>query len=205
MSVYGIFKALNHKTLIQKGCFLTLSALLLSGCAKKFDDLSNTRVLKTCQTPITTYNLISVKSGDYNDLTLANTEVQQMVEKSLAQSGCFTPYSEAETNNAYYLLEVIFGNINVKNKEGGFLSSTTSDQAIFEVQLSFSKPDEVQIFRGKASIQNKNSQYLVIFGDDSRLNPNQIQITLQNAVNSAINEAIRNLNQVQKTKSNYNY
>lgn len=63
----------------------------------------------------------------------------------------------------------------------------------------------MRIFRGKSSIQNQNSQYLVIFGEKSKLNPNQIQITIQNAINSAINEATRNLIQEVQNKDSTNY
>lgn len=68
---------------------------------------------------------MSLKSGDYNDLTIPNTQVQQMVEKSLAQSGCFIQSEQisAETTNTqknHYQLEVVFGNINTQTKQGGF-------------------------------------------------------------------------------------
>jgi len=186
----GVHQTL-FKTFVIKSCCITIGALLLSACAQKFNDTPNIRVLKTCPSPIATYHLVDIKSGDYNDLTLANANVQQMVEKSLTQSGCFQSSPQTEENNTDYQLEVIFGNINTQNQQRGFWYSQTSDQAIFEVQLNFSKPNEMKIFRGKSSIQNQNSQYLVVFGDDSKLNPNQIQITLQNAVNSAVNEAVR--------------
>ncbi|WP_299384377.1 hypothetical protein [Helicobacter sp. UBA3407] len=202
-------KALSPN-LIQKSCFLTFSALLLGACAQKFNDLPNTRVLKTCQEPIASYHLMGLKSGDYNDLTIPNTQVQQMVAKSLAQSGCFIQSEQisTETTNTqknHYQLEVVFGNINTQTKQGGFWSSQTSDQAVFEVQLNFHRTNEVRIFRGKSSIQNQNSQYLVIFGEKSKLNPNQIQITIQNAINSAINEATRNLIQEVQNKDSTNY
>ncbi len=193
------FKAFNSKGFYTKSCLAALSVLLLSACAQKFNDLPNTRVLKTCQAPIATYNLLDSKSGDYNDLTIPNTQIQEMVEKSLAQSGCFSQSPEistTETNDHHYQLEVMYGNINTQKKQGGFWSSQTSDEAIFEVQLSFMRTDEVRIFRGKSSIQNQNDRYL-FFGKKAKLNPNQIQITLQNAINSAINEATRNLIQIQ--------
>lgn len=53
-------KALSPN-LIQKSCFLTFSALLLGACAQKFNDLPNTRVLKTCQEPIASYHLMGYK------------------------------------------------------------------------------------------------------------------------------------------------
>lgn len=197
------FKVLNSKRFYIKSCFVSLSALFLVACTQKFNDLPNSRVLKTCQNPIASYDLVGSKSGDYNDLGISNTQIQEMVEKSLTQSGCFSQYPKlntTETNNNHYQLEVIFGSINTQKQQGGFWSSKTSDEAIFEVQLNFSRADEVRIFRGKSIIQNQNSRYLV-FGDKAKLNPNQIQITLQNAINSAINEATRNFIQLQNTDS----
>lgn len=186
-------------------CVATLcaSVLLFSACAQKFDDLPNSRVLQTCQSPIVAYQLADLKRGDYNDLEISNVQIQEMVENSLAQSGCFMQSSQidtAESNNAYYQLEVIFGNINTQKQSGGLWSEYSSDEAIFEVQLNFTRADETRIFRGKSSIQNQNSRYFV-FGDRAKLNPNQIQITLQNAINSAINEATRNFIQLQNADS----
>lgn len=200
-----LLKGWNPKSLCAKTCYLSLSAFLLSACAQKFDDLPNSRVLKTCQNPIVTYQLVDLKRGDYNDLEISNAQIQEMVENSLAQSGCFTQSSQTDTiesNNAYYQLEVIFGNINTQKREGGFWSEYTSDEAIFEVQFNFSQAETLRIFRGKSSIQNQNSRYFV-FGDKAKLNPNQIQITLQNAINSAINEATRNFIQLQNTDSTF--
>lgn len=199
-------QTLNLGIFLKKSCFFALSALLLSACAQKFNDLPNTRVLKTCQSPIATYHLMGLRNGDYNDLTIPNKQIQEMVENSLAQSGCFNQSSQIPTNEVtksrHYQLEVIFGNINTQEKQGDWFYTQTSDEAIFEVQLSFSRANEVRIFRGKSSIQNRNSQYL-IFGDKAKLNPNQIQITLQNAINAAINEATVHLIQVQDTDVNY--
>lgn len=199
-------QTLNLGIFLKKSCFFALSALLLSACAQKFNDLPNTRVLKTCQSPIATYHLMGLRNGDYNDLTIPNKQIQEMVENSLAQSGCFNQSSKIPTNEVtksrHYQLEVIFGNINTQEKQGDWFYTQTSDEAIFEVQLSFSRANEVRIFRGKSSIQNRNSQYL-IFGDKAKLNPNQIQITLQNAINAAINEATIHLIQVQDADVNY--
>lgn len=199
-------QTLNLGIFLKKSCFFAFSALLLSACAQKFDDLPNTRVLKTCQSPIATYHLMGLRSGDYNDLTIPNTQIKEMVEDSLAQSGCFYQSSQVATNETtksrHYQLEVIFGNINTQEKQGDLFHTQTSDEAIFEVQLNFSRADEVRIFRGKSSIQNRNSQFF-IFGDKAKLNPNQIQITLQNAINAAINEATLHLIQMQETDVNY--
>lgn len=204
--IQGVFmessQALNLGIFIKKSCFFAFSALLLSACAQKFNDLPNTRVLKTCQNPIATYHLIGLRNGDYNDLTIPNTQIREMVENSLAQSGCFNRVAQITADevakNRHYQLEVVSGNINTQEKQGDLFHTQTSDEAIFEVQLSFSRANEVRTFRGKSSIQNRNSQYF-IFGDKAKLNPNQIQITLQNAINAAINEATLHLIQVQNT------
>ncbi len=197
-------QALNLGIFLKKSCFFAFSALLLSACAQKFNDLPNTRVLKTCQNPIATYHLIGLRNGDYNDLTIPNIQIQEMVENSLAQSGCFNQSSQIvideTTKNSHYQLEVISGNIHTQEKRGDLLYTQTSDEAVFEVQLNFSKTNEVRIFRGKSSIQNRNNRYF-IFGNKAKLNPNQIQITLQNAINAAVNEATLNLIQAQKTDS----
>ena len=197
-------QALNLGIFIKKVVFFAFSALLLSACAQKFHDLPNTRVLKTCQNPIATYHLIGLRNGDYNDLTIPNTQIREMVENSLAQSGCFNQSSQIATDettqNKHYQLEVVSGNIHTQEKRGDLLYTQTSAEATFEVQLNFSKTDEVRIFRGKSSIQNRNNRYF-IFGNKAKLNPNQIHITLQNAVNAAVNAATFNLIQAQNTDS----
>lgn len=179
------------KKFLKNACIISVLALggILSGCAQKYDSLPNTRVKQACTTPIITYEFGFLKEGEHNDLQIANALVKDIVEKSLMQSGCFT---QANTNNyKHYQLDIVYGSINKKNAQGGFFHSTTSDALIFEIQLSFNKMDETRIFQGKSSLENANEQYLKVFGKSSELDNNQIQITLQNAINSAINEATR--------------
>ncbi|MBX7490138.1 hypothetical protein [Helicobacter turcicus] len=177
------------KKFLKNACII--SALALSGCAQKYDTLPNTRVIQTCHTPIIAYEFGFLKDGEHNDLQISNTHIKDSVEKSLAQSGCFTQAQTDINIHKPYRLDIVYGSINTKNAQGGFFHSQTSDLLIFEIQLSFNKMDETRIAQGKSSLENTNEQYLKVFGQTSTLNNNQIQITLQNAINSAINEIAR--------------
>ncbi|MCI5968002.1 hypothetical protein [Helicobacter sp.] len=177
------------KKFLKNACIIC--AIALSGCAQKYSTLPNTRIHQTCNMPIVTYEFGFLKEGEHNDLKISNTRIKDNIEKSLLQSGCFTLTQTNTDAYKHYRLDVVYGNINSKNAQGGFLHSQTSDALIFEIQLSFNRMDETRIFQGKSSLQNANEQYLKIFGQSSALDNNQIQITLQNAINSAINEATK--------------
>ena len=170
------------KALLKQICFLGICALFLNGCSFRYDELPNVRVFQRCQGPAITYEMGSLKKGDYNDLKLSHEEVQSKVEQSLASSGCFKRAGENDNAYQHYRLDIVFGTITKYDKQGGFWKSTTGDALIFEVQL---------VFNGKSSVQNDANQHLKIFGQESTLHPTQIQITLQNAVNSATNEATK--------------
>ena len=180
------------KNFLKTTCIALALRGILSSCAQKYDSLPNTRVKQTCNTPIVAYELGFLREGQHNDLQISSARIQESLQTSLAQSGCFTQIQENTNLHKHYRLDVVYGSIHQKNAQGGFFHSQTSDALIFEIQLSFNKMNETRIFQGKSSMENANEQYLKIFGKSSALDNNQIQITLQNAINSAINEATRN-------------
>lgn len=164
---------------------------LLSACAQKYDSLPNTRIM-TCPNPIATYEIGIVRSGEHNSLEISRKDLQSQIQEALTQSNCFLQTQQTSNLFKHYRLDIAYGNINTQNTQNNFLRSETSDTLIFEVQLAFNHFNEVRIFQGKSSIESTNKQYLKVFGKSSMLDANQIQITLQNAVNSAVNEAVRN-------------
>ncbi|TLD80609.1 hypothetical protein LS70_009035 [Helicobacter sp. MIT 11-5569] len=179
------------KKFLQQACLIAVSSLLLSACSQKYHTLPNTRVVKTCPTLLVTYEFGFLKQGEYDDLNLPNERIKSLIQEGLEQSGCFGQTQVISDAYKHYRLDVVYGNISTRSARGGFFHSQTSDALVFEVQLSFNRMDETRIFYGKSSLQNDNEQYWQIFGQPSTLDANEIQITIQNAINSAINEASR--------------
>lgn len=183
---------------ISQICYLSLGALLFSACAQKHNDIPRTGIYPVCKSPIVAYEFGFLKHGDNDDLQLPYEKIKKDIQDSLKKSGCFTELSE--NTNAYkiYRLDAIYGSIKQTQNDGKFWKNDTSDTLIFEVQLSFNRIDEARIFYGKSSVQNKNRQYMNFIGDDAILDNNAIHTTLQNAINSATNEAARNFSQLKR-------
>ena len=185
---------LVNKKSFKRACIVGAIALssVLSGCLQTYNSLPNTQIKQTCSAPIVTYEFGFLGEGDHNDLKISSSHIQGNLEKSLAQSGCFIPLQSNINAHKYYRLDIVYGSINNKSAQGGFFHTKTNDLFVFEIQLAFKGIGETRIFQGKSSLENINQQYLKIFGQPANLNNNQIKITLQNAINSAINEAIYN-------------
>ncbi|MDD6055095.1 MAG: hypothetical protein PUB96_00890 [Helicobacteraceae bacterium] len=175
---------------ILKICGISLNALLLSACVQKYDTLPNIRVLKTCETPIVAYEVGFIKQGDYDDLKIPQDKIKLAIENSLKESGCFIENKNANTHNNYRL-DVVYGSIKTQDSTDGFWKKDSSKGLIFEVQYSFKNFNSTKIFYGKTRIHNNNRQYLNFIGKSATLDNNEIAITLQNAINSATNEAIK--------------
>lgn len=145
----------------------------------------------TCSNPVATYEMGIVKIGEYNNLDFATEDLKTQIQEALAQSKCFLRAQQVSSPLKHYRLDIAYGNINTQDAQQSLLHSQTSDTLIFEVQLAFNHFNEMRIFQGKSSIESTNMRYFKFFGKSAILDANQIQITLQNAVNSAVNEAVR--------------
>ena len=170
-----------------KHCFMaTLIGLLVVACAQKQNTIQPVTLQKSCQTPIIAYQLENIKIGEFNDLQIPKKQVLSLIENALQDSGCFIKAKQNTPN--IYILESIYGSINQQAKQGGFWKSTSHDTAIIEVLLAFSNDKETRYYKSKASFKNTTDKFLGI-GNDSNLNPPHIQLALNNAIYSAINQA----------------
>lgn len=163
--------------------------LLMVACSKPPSILPNVKVTQKCENPIASYKLGDIKSGDFNQLNIGNIAIKEFVEDALNKSNCFIK-TDVLGYNDNYLLEIVYGSINVKSKRGDFLQSTSQNAAIIEIQMAFSNKNEFRVFNGKATIENNAEQYFAL-GEEAKLLPNEVKQTITNATNAAVNEAIQ--------------
>lgn len=170
-----------------KHCFIaTFIGIFLAACAQKQNTIQPITLQKTCQTPIISYQLGSFKVGQFNDLKIPKEQILSAIENALQTSGCFTKANE--NTSKYYILESVYGSINQQAKQGGFWQSTSQDTAIIEVLLAFSNDKETKFYKSKAFFKNTADKFLGI-GENSNLDSTHIQLTLNNAIYSAVNKA----------------
>ncbi|MDA3966695.1 MULTISPECIES: hypothetical protein [Helicobacter] len=180
---------MNTKNLTLKLMTLILGAMFVA-CSKPPSVLPNIKVNKQCDKPIVAYKMGSIKSGEYNQLNIDENAIKTMLENTLSQSGCFVS-TDVLGHNGEYLLEVVYGSINIKSNRGDWLQSTSQNAGIIELQMAFSNQNEFRVFSGKATIENSNNQYFTL-GKEATLLPQEVRQTILNAINAATNEAITN-------------
>ncbi len=166
-----------------------LVGIFLTACAKKQEFLPIT-IQKTCQTPIVSYQLESIEIGKFNDLKIPQKQVLSQLENALQASGCFI---KANSNTPrYYNLQSVYGSVILQTAQGGFWQYTSQSTAIIEIRLAFSNDNETRFYNSKAFLENTANKFLGI-GSNSTLDSTHIQLTLNNAIHSAINKATQDL------------
>lgn len=173
-----------------KHCFTAaLIGVFLTACAQK-QELRPIAIQKTCQTLIASYQLESIEIGKFNDLQIPQEQVLSQLENALQASGCF---AKATPNTPHhYNLQSVYGSVILQTAQGGFWQYTSQSTAIIEIRLAFSNGNETRFYNSKAYLENTADKFLGI-GSSSTLDSTHIQLTLNNAIHSAINKATQDL------------
>ena len=168
---------------------LLSSILLLGGCSEtKTVQPSTVNIAQRCNAPLINYRFNSITQGDFNTLGIKSDFVQRQLLRGLQESNCF--FQPNSLIYGEYELKIVYGTSNSYQKESHFIKTTTQDDHVIEVQISFSNFRETRVYTGKAKASLYHKSYFGVKDSETIFTQAEIDQTTIDAINAAINAAI---------------
>lgn len=165
------------------------SLLLLGGCSEKTAVQPATiNISQKCEAPLINYRFHSILQGDFNTLDIKSDFVKTHLLKGLKESNCFFQHDSSIYGE--YELKAVYGTSNNYQKQSHFIKTTTQDDNVIEVQISFSNFRETRIYTGKAKASLYSKSYFGVKDSEAMLSQAEINQTTIDAINAAIKTAI---------------